>query len=242
MKIIISPAKKITDQNDFEYQSSYPLYLKEASVLYDHLKSLDLLKLKELYKTSMAITEKMYQTIRNTDITRPYLTALFAYDGIQYKYMAPDVMNDDELAYLNEHLYILSGLYGALRPFDLIVPYRLEMGSKLSINDHKDLYDYWHDLYKLFKDELLINLASDEYSKAVTPYLNNVINIRFKEKSGNKLLEKGVYVKVARGAMVRYMAVNKISDPITLKGFKELGYEFSDELSDDKEYIFVREG
>lgn len=242
MKIIISPAKKITDQNDFEYQSSYPLYLKEASVLYDHLKSLDLLKLKELYKTSMAITEKMYQTIRNTDITRPYLTALFAYDGIQYKYMAPDVMNDDELAYLNEHLYILSGLYGALRPFDLIVPYRLEMGSKLSINDHKDLYDYWHDLYKLFKDELLINLASDEYSKAVTPYLNNVINIRFKEKSGNKLLEKGVYVKVARGAMVRYMAVNKISDPIALKGFKELGYEFSDELSDDKEYIFVREG
>lgn len=242
MKIIISPAKKITDQNDFEYQSSYPLYLKEASVLYDHLKSLDLLKLKELYKTSMAITEKMYQTIRNTDITRPYLTALFAYDGIQYKYMAPDVMNDDELAYLNEHLYILSGLYGALRPFDLIVPYRLEMGSKLSINDHKDLYDYWHDLYKLFKDELLINLASDEYSKTVTPYLNNVINIRFKEKSGNKLLEKGVYVKVARGAMVRYMAVNKISDPITLKGFKELGYEFSDELSDDKEYIFVREG
>lgn len=242
MKIIISPAKKITDQNDFEYQSSYPLYLKEASVLYDHLKSLDLLKLKELYKTSMAITEKMYQTIRNTDITRPYLTALFAYDGIQYKYMAPDVMNDDELAYLNEHLYILSGLYGALRPFDLIVPYRLEMGSKLSINDHKDLYDYWHDLYKLFKDELLINLASDEYSKAVTPYLNNVINIRFKERSGNKLLEKGVYVKVARGAMVRYMAVNKISDPITLKGFKELGYEFSDELSDDKEYIFVREG
>lgn len=242
MKIIISPAKKITDQNDFEYQSSYPLYLKEASILYDHLKSLDLLKLKELYKTSMAITEKMYQTIRNTDITRPYLTALFAYDGIQYKYMAPDVMNDDELAYLNEHLYILSGLYGALRPFDLIVPYRLEMGSKLSINDHKDLYDYWHDLYKLFKDELLINLASDEYSKAVTPYLNNVINIRFKEKSGNKLLEKGVYVKVARGAMVRYMAVNKISDPITLKGFKELGYEFSDELSDDKEYIFVREG
>lgn len=242
MKIIISPAKKITDQNDFEYQSSYPLYLKEASVLYDHLKSLDLLKLKELYKTSMAITEKMYQTIRNADITRPYLTALFAYDGIQYKYMAPDVMNDDELAYLNEHLYILSGLYGALRPFDLIVPYRLEMGNKLSINDHKDLYDYWHDLYKLFKDELLINLASDEYSKAVTPYLNNVINIRFKEKSGNKLLEKGVYVKVARGAMVRYMAVNKISDPITLKGFKELGYEFSDELSDDKEYIFVREG
>lgn len=242
MKIIISPAKKITDQNDFEYQSSYPLYLKEASVIYDHLKSLDLLKLKELYKTSMAITEKMYQTIRNTDITRPYLTALFAYDGIQYKYMAPDVMNDDELAYLNEHLYILSGLYGALRPFDLIVPYRLEMGSKLSINDHKDLYDYWHDLYKLFKDELLINLASDEYSKAVTPYLNNVINIRFKEKSGNKLLEKGVYVKVARGAMVRYMAVNKISDPITLKRFKELGYEFSDELSDDKEYIFVREG
>ena len=242
MKIIISPAKKITDQNDFEYQSSYPLYLKEASVLYDHLKSLDLLKLKELYKTSMAITEKMYQTIRNTDITRPYLTALFAYDGIQYKYMAPDVMNDDELAYLNEHLYILSGLYGALRPFDLIVPYRLEMGSKLSINDHKDLYDYWHDLYKLFKDELLINLASDEYSKAVTPYLNNVINIRFKEKSGNKLLEKGVYVKVARGAMVRYMAVNKISDPITLKEFKELGYKFSDELSDDKEYIFVREG
>ena len=242
MKIIISPAKKITDQNDFEYQNSYPLYLKEASVLYDHLKSLDLLKLKELYKTSMAITEKMYQTIRNADITRPYLTALFAYDGIQYKYMAPDVMNDDELAYLNEHLYILSGLYGALRPFDLIIPYRLEMGSKLSINDHKDLYAYWHDLYKLFEDELLINLASDEYSKAVTPCLNNVINIRFKEKTGNILLEKGVYVKVARGAMVRYMAVNKISDPITLKEFKELGYKFSDELSDDKEYIFVREG
>ncbi len=235
MKIIISPAKKISAKNDFTFLNTLPKHQDRAVHLYDILKKLTKDELKAVYKASDAIVTKSYDDIHNFDINKGFLHALLAYDGIQYQAMAPSVLDEDALTYLNEHLRILSGLYGALSPFDLIIPYRLEMGQSLS---GLDLYDFWSDLYKDFQDEdFVIDLASNEYSKAITPYLKRVIRVTFL----NDGIIKATYAKKARGAMVRYLAQHKISDPKAIVNFKDLHYHYSEELSKADEYVFVEE-
>ena len=129
---------------------------------------------------------------------------------------------------------------------DGVTPYRLEMQAKASINGHKDLYDLWGSrIYDSVRDEdgVIINLASREYSKCIEKYLtrqDTYINITFCEASGNKLVTKGTYAKMARGEMVRYMAEMQIEDPVELKKFDRLGYIYRDGLSTDLEYVFER--
>lgn len=241
MKIIISPAKKISDHNDFNYPLSSLNILPKAQKLYDLLNSLTLNELKEVLKTSDSITLKTYDNLKRYQLKDGYLNAVLAYEGIQYQYMTPSILSDDELLYLNEHLLIINGLYGYNRPFDLIIPHRLEMQS--IINDIS-LYDYWaDDIAKVIHDDIIIDLASKEYSKAVLPHIKDksrIYTISFKEEDNHKLIEKGVYVKMARGAMVRYMANNQIDSIEQIKNFNELNYQYREEYSDDHHLIFTR--
>ena len=171
--------------------------------------------------------------------------AILAYDGIAFKYMAPAVFEYEQLDYVQEHLCILSAFYGALRPMDGVTPYRLEMQAKAAIGGHKDLYDLWGKrLYDVVRDDgLIINLASKEYSKCIEKYLSDrdtYITVSFVEQSGEKLVTKGTYAKMARGEMVRFMAEKQIENPEDIKAFNRLGYVFRQELSSETEFVFER--
>ena len=153
----------------------------------------------------------------------------------------------DQLAYIREHLRILSGFYGLLRPFDGVTPYRLEMQARLSVDGHKDLYAFWGsrlaDLLAAETD-LVLNLASKEYSRAVEPHLPPTVRFltcAFGELKDGKVIEKGTMCKMARGQMVRWLAENNVTDPEAIKGFADLDYCFSSAHSAENNYVFILE-
>ena len=173
---------------------------------------------------------------------------VLAYDGIQYQYMAPQLFTAEQFAYVEAHLRILSGLYGVLRPFDGVTPYRLEMGARLKTPFRKSLYDFWGDgLYRTLTadgTDTLVNLASEEYARAVRPWISppvRWIHVVFGELDGKRLVEKGVYVKMARGEMVRFLAERGAETPEAMKDFDRMGYAYAPECSDDTTYVFLRE-
>lgn len=171
--------------------------------------------------------------------------AVISYEGLQYQHMAPSVMEDSDLDYLEEHLRILSGFYGILRPFDGVTPYRLEMQARLAVENAKDLYGFWSDaLYKKLteEDRVILNLASKEYAKCIEKYLqlgDEFITCEFVVNVKGKLVQKGTLAKMARGEMVRFLAVNKIMSPEGAKNFSALGFTFNEELSSDKKFVFL---
>lgn len=148
--------------------------------------------------------------------------------------------------YVQEHLRILSGFYGVLKPMDGVTPYRLEMQAKAKIAGTVSLYDYWGDrLYRGVRDDsgLMINLASKEYSVCIEKYLqpeDRFITCIFGELEGGRVMQKGVYAKMARGDMARFMAENRVEDPEQLKAYDRMHYHFFEELSNEREYIFIR--
>lgn len=193
--------------------------------------------------TIAALNFSRYQ---ETDLYRPSSPAILSYDGIQYQYMAPQVFEDSYFSYVDKHLRILSGLYGILRPLDGVVPYRLEMHARLRTYFCHDLYEYWGDsIYReLIKDDdLILNLASKEYSRVIEKYLTpdiRYITCVFGELENDRIREKGVYVKMARGEMVRFMAENDVKDMAQIKTFDRLGFTFCGALSDESRFVFLR--
>ena len=161
--------------------------------------------------------------------------------------MEKGVFTDRELTYVEEHLRILSGFYGLLRPFDGVTPYRLEMQAKLQICEAKDLYGFWGNAIadSLFgESHCILNLASREYSRSVSPYLPggaSLIPCVFAERKGGKLIEKGTMCKMARGEMVRYMAENQIEDPEQIKAVDRLDFRFDQTRSHDNVFVFLRD-
>ena len=181
------------------------------------------------------------------DLQGSLTPAIFSYQGIQYQYMAVNVMESSSIEYIRKNLYILSGFFGILRAFDVVSPYRLEMQAKMKIGKYKNLYEFWGDkIYKeLFADnEVVINLASKEYSKAVEKYLSKedkFINCIFAEKRNGKTVQKATPAKMARGEMVNFIAGKNIQNEEEIKAFDRLGFVFDSELSDENKYVFVLE-
>lgn len=248
MKIIISPAKKMNIDDDiFEYRSK-PVFFEQAEELMNYMKGLSYDECKTIWKCSDKLAQVNYDRVVNMDLNYRLTPALFSYEGIQYQYMGARVLSQDALEYLQDNLRILSGFYGILKPLDGVVPYRLEMQSKFINYKNKDLYEYWDDKIanSLFEEtDLIINLASKEYSKCVEKYLKNspstkFITCVFGEIKGDKVIEKGTLAKMARGEMVRYLAQNNIYDLEGLKRFDKLGYKYSQEKSNEKTYVFIK--
>lgn len=241
MRIILAPAKNMKLVEDSPYKLSEPLYLAKTQVLLDKLKLLTFDKLKKVYKASDEIVLDNLERLKNTELNKLLSPACLAYNGIAFKHLAANVFSDEEYQYLNEHLRILSGFYGVLRPFDGIVNYRLEMQSQI---DSLNLYDFWQDLiYKACKDDVIINLSSKEYSKCIEDYLEDdvrYINIHFVEKKKDKYVIKATYAKMARGEMLRFMTTNKIEDVEDIKKFNSLNYVYLASLSDDNNFYFER--
>ncbi len=246
MRIIISPAKKMNVDTDSLPWRDLPAFLTETEQLCKTLQGMSHDELKKLWKCNYQIAALNVERLRDMDLHTRLTPALLAYEGIQYQYMAPSVFTNREFDYVQEHLRILSGFYGVLKPFDGVTPYRLEMQAKLKVCEVKDLYLYWNKRLAehIFSEtDCIINLASKEYSVCISKYLPE--NIRFitcvfgEEKNG-KVIEKGTMCKMARGEMVRYMAEHQITDPEGIKAFDRLDYRFDEARSDEKQFVFIR--
>ncbi|WP_425448244.1 peroxide stress protein YaaA [Dethiothermospora halolimnae] len=246
MKIIISPAKKMKVDTDSLDYNQLPEFIEDTQVLLEYLKKLSYEKLKSIWKCSDKIATLNYERIQKMDLYRNLTPAILSFEGIQYQYMGSGVFDVDEFQYLQSHLRILSGFYGILCPFDGVVPYRLEMQSKLKGEDLNSLYDFWGSKLadNLFSESnCIINLASKEYSKCISKYLDKktrFITCVFGEMVGEKVVQKGTLAKMARGEMVRFMAEEQIEDVENIKKFHRLNYAFIDELSDENTYVFLK--
>jgi cytoplasmic iron level regulating protein YaaA (DUF328/UPF0246 family) len=247
MRIILSPAKKMRVDTDFLPAANLPRFLPQAEELAGVLRAMDYPAQKALWKCSDKIAQLNSQRLETMDLRRNLTPAILAYEGIQYQYMAPGVFTDEELAYVQDHVRILSGLYGLLRPFDGVTPYRLEMGAKLATGQGKDLYEYWGAKIaeELFREtDCVVNLASQEYSRCVSPYVPEnarFLTCVFGEEKGGKIIEKGTLCKMARGEMVRFLAQKGREDPEAMQDFRGLGYRFSPAHSNETTYTFIKE-
>jgi hypothetical protein len=246
LAIIISPAKRMLAEADIIPPRGIPAMASRTEEILSALKKLsdgELRRVLALRDASPYV--EMYRRMDKSDLYSAAASpAVLAYDGIQYKYMSPGVFTYEESEYIQRRLFIISGFYGALRAYDGILPYRLEMQSKLSVGGARDLYEYWgSSIYECVTAEhdVIVDLASSEYSRAVLPYSRGVRVVRcvFAEQEGDRLIQKGVYVKMARGAMVRYMAESKAESPEALRDFHGLGYSYSPTLSEKDTYVFI---
>lgn len=246
MRIIISPAKKMNVDTDSIAWRDLPVFLDRTEEICAKMKAMSYEELKKLWKCNDSIAALNVDRLEFMDLHNGLTPAILSYEGIAYQYMAPKVFTDKEFAYIQDHLRILSGFYGILKPLDGVTPYRLEMQAKLDVGPAKNLYDYWGSLIaqRLFEEtDCIVNLASKEYSQCVSKYVPGsvrFITCVFGEEKDGKVVEKGTKCKMARGEMVRYMAERQIVDPEEIKSFDRLEYRFDRERSDNKTWVFLQ--
>lgn len=246
MKIILSPTKKMKEDLDSLPVQALPCFLPRTRQILDTLKSFSPQALQVLWGCNDKIADQNLKRLQDMDLEKQLTPAILAYEGIAFQHMAPTVFTDRELSYVQDHLRILSGFYGCLKPLDGVRSYRLEMQAKLTVGDFQNLYDFWgRDLYDGVRDDsgVIVNLASKEYYKCIQPWLkpeDRFITCTFCEMVRGKLQQKGTFAKMARGEMVRFLAENQAERPEDMHDFKGLSYHFRADLSSDTEYIFER--
>ena len=247
MKIIISPAKKLNENKVLLSNTSKVIFEKEANILIKQLQSYSVVDLKKIMKISDNLSKLNYERFQNFDLnSEDSAPAVLLFKGDVYKGLQADNFSEDTLKYTQKKLRILSGLYGILRPLDRIYPYRLEMGTSLVNDRGSDLYSFWGDMVKnsllseMDKDECLINLASNEYSKVLSlkSFDRKVITPVFKDFKNGKLKVISFFAKRARGEMANFILSNRIVQVSDLKNFEYDGYRYSDEINN--QLLFTR--
>jgi len=254
MLITLSPSKgQDFNEPGLTKKHSKPADLKDSELLIKELKKIKIDELKELMSVSDNIAKLnvgRFKTFTTPFTTKNAKQAIFAFKGDVYSGIDIENYSEADFEYAQNHLRILSGLYGCLRPLDLIQPYRLEMKTKLKNNRGENLYQFWGDqITKSLNKELkkqeqpvLVNLASNEYFKSVKPKQldGRVLDITFKETKNGTSRIVAIFAKRARGMMTDYIIRNRIENPEDIKRFKQAGYKFSKSLSDDKQWTFER--
>lgn len=224
-----------------------PQFIHRTHILLETLKQLNINELQSVLRCNTKIATQIYHHYALSHLNQQVIPAILSYEGIMFQYMMSQLLTLEDYTYLDQHLRILSAFYGILRPSDGVITYRLELNDPLTISGYKNIYDFWgKDVYNSLvkEDRVIVDLASQQYSRLITRYKDKTIQYikcYFKEKIGERLVEKGVYVKMARGEMVNYLVNIKAKNVEQLKGFERLGYKFNEELSSSNEYIFVRE-
>ena len=250
MKIILSPTKTMMN-SQFKIEDSpcsTPFFQKEAINIHQLLKGFSKQKIKSLMKLSENLNDQTINDIQLWDSEKSCKTpAVYGYQGTSFKYLEPQKWKLSDADYAQNHLLILSGLYGVLRPFDLINKYRLEMGLKFQLESSKSLTQFWKDkmtnyFNSFHENKFIINLASKEYSNVLinTNLNSTIIDCIFYEKSNNSLKVVGSYSKAARGSMANFIVKNKLESIEDLEGFSELGYNFLSNESSNTKLVFVR--
>jgi len=253
MLMVVSPAKKLDYESALPTDKyTQPRFLDDACELIDQLKALEPHEVSNLMGVSEQLGElnaQRYQdwhTPFTPDNSRP---ALMAFRGDVYEGMAPWEFSDEQFDFAQAHLRILSGLYGVLRPLDLMQPYRLEMGTKFSNSRGKDLYEFWgeritEELNESLEadDGVLLNLASNEYFKSVKKKKLHarVITPQFRDWKNGQYKMISFYAKKARGMMASYVIRNQLTEIETVKDFDMDGYAFNEELSSGDDWVFTR--
>ncbi len=254
MLIVVSPAKTL----DYETPSktkifTLPDYLNDSQELINRLRRFSSLDISELMKVSTKIAElnfDRYEAWSKRFTEKNAKQAVLAFKGDVYTGLDAESFNANDFKFAQKHFRILSGLYGLLRPLDLMKAYRLEMGTKLKTDRGNNLYEFWGSTItdglnaqlKKTKSHHLINLASNEYFKSVKPKELNaeIITPEFKEFKNGDYKMIGIFAKKARGMLSRYIIKNRLSDPNDIKSFKEDGYSLNKKLSTDKKMVFTR--
>lgn len=254
MLLLISPAKTldfVTPSPSIEF--TQPDFLKQSRQLIKELRHLSAVDISTLMGISDKLGELNFQRFASwhTPFTEKNAKqALFAFQGDVYTGMMAEHFSAEDIEFAQQHLRILSGLYGLLRPLDLIQPYRLEMGTRFAHARGKNLYDFWdevitcaiNDQLRALKSHTLINLASNEYFSAVKPGLLNaeIITPIFKDQKNGQYKIISFFAKKARGLMSAYIIQNRITEPEAIKQFDIAGYCFNAKLSSKRDWVFTR--
>ena len=237
MILFISPAKTFRKTNKTSNNS--PIFLEEMKPLLTKLKSLSVKTLENKMKISQKVAETTHNYYQN--FNESLSPAIYTYYGHQYKHINPDDFKEDEITFLNQHLYIMDGLYGLLKPLDLISYYRLEMQDKTIRN----LYEYWTPIIKKYldkyhKDDILINLASNEYGQIISD-LEQTYTIEFYQLKNNKLRIHSMEAKRLRGLMVNHIVKHQIESLDDILKINLDGYIYKKENSNKKTLVFIKE-
>lgn len=252
MLFLLSPAKKLVEGSaEDRVPATQPVMLEDTEILLETTRELSSEALQDLMGISQKLGDLNHQ--RFQDFELPFTEdnarqAALMFDGDVYRGLDAPSLSDDDLTWAQDHVVILSGLYGALRPLDLMQPYRLEMGTRLETLRGKDLYTFWGSRISeqlndwLSEEGVVINLASNEYNKAVDRKALNArwITPQFKDISKGKPRVISFYAKKARGAMTRWAIEHRVTDPEQLKDCDAMGYTFDDELSEGDTWVFTR--
>ncbi|MFK8068241.1 MAG: peroxide stress protein YaaA [Gammaproteobacteria bacterium] len=253
MQIIISPAKTLDFVSEPKFADfTTPAFLEDSCQLMDELKQLGPDDLSSLMKISEKLGELNYD--RNQNWQTPFTPknskqCIYAFKGDVYTGLDAESLNKKDIQFAQKHLRVLSGLYGLLKPLDLIQAYRLEMGTRFTNHRGTNLYEFWGNKLteainnEFDKNSVLINLASNEYSKALkTKNIEaEIITPVFKDNKNGTYKLISFYAKKARGLMSRFIIENKIKDPEKIKNFNVEGYQFNSSLSKDNDWVFTRD-
>ncbi len=254
MLTILGPAKTIdTSPHGITDKSSFPQYMDQAEKLVTQLRKKSVPQLKRLMNVSEKLAVLNFERYASWRMSYPAEEgqhALLAFSGEVFNGLQARSLTEADLLFAQEHIRLLSGLYGVLKPLDAILPYRLEMGTKMKIRRDNNLYDFWKktipgkitDETAAQDTQVLINLASNEYFRAIRPgsFPFEIITPVFKESDGDGFRNVTVYAKKARGMMLRFIIQNRINDPEYLKAFDDDGYYFNNDLSNEREWVYCR--
>ena len=252
MKILLSPAKSLDYKSDLPtLKTSEGCFLNEAQYLNNILKEKSPKELSELMNISSSLGELNYQRNNSWSLTFSSKNArqsIYAFSGDVYRGLDSYTIGEDKIDFMQNCVRIISGLYGLLKPLDLIQPYRLEMGTKMPVGDNKNLYEYWRQKItnqlnsEIDENEPVLNLASNEYFKAIDSKVvkSDIYTANFKQLKNGEYKTIAIFSKKARGMMTRFIIDNNITDINDLKSFNYDGYLFHDSLSSKKEFIFTR--
>ncbi len=247
MLILLSPTKQMdfTRTDKYKENNEPPSFNKEAFLLNKELRNINRESLINMMKISDKLADSTLSDIENfTNQSGEKRSALFGYSGTVFQWIKSQNLRDEHLTFASNHLRILSGMYGVLKPHDRISKYRLEMKTPLAVGENKNLYYFWKQKITDFlieEDQPIINIASSEYSKAVDKKRLNhpMISVQFKEREGNRIRTVGMYSKMARGMMTGKIIRNKTEDLENLKEWDIDGYHYDIELSSDSDWVFV---
>lgn len=251
MKILLSPAKMMSLETNANWKATTPQFLEHSKEIMDVMKEMTAGDLEQLMKISSTISEmnvERNQTWNTKPSAGESISAALAFKGEVYRAFDAETLSEDAQNYINNNVFLLSGLYGMLRPTDKIMLYRLEMGTKLDVNGSKNLYGFWKNILtpffnsKLEKDEFILNLASNEYAKVLDKKALKVpmVEVEFQDYKDGKLKKIMMYFKHARGAMARYCAENNVQTLDEVKAYNIDGYRYDENLSKDGLLVFTR--
>ena len=251
MKILLSPAKMMNLETDAKWKATTPQFLEQSQEIMNVMKEMSATDLEKLMKISKDIADMNVERNQVWNVkptAKKAIPAALAFKGEVYRGLDASTMDDDAISYFTKNAFLLSGLYGILRPSDKVMLYRLEMGSKLDVNGSKNLYGFWKETLtpfvnsKLKKGEFILNLASNEYAKVLDRKSLKVpvYDVEFQDYKNGELKKIMMYFKHARGAMARYCAENNVTTLDEVKAYDVDGYRFDENLSTNETLIFTR--